>query len=88
MLCLQPYATIKKKWDVKHTQTSTLNSKANGKVEVAVKSDKRLRNKTPKGGDDFYLGLAERKILTEREEERQGCSCSVTKKVIKLKAKP
>ena len=83
------YATIKKKWDIKHTPTSTFNRKANGKVEAAVKSDKRLRNKTAKGGDDFYLGLlAERKVLTKREEGRQGCSWSVTKSVIKQKAKP
>ena len=76
-------ATIKKKWDIQHTPTSTFNSNANGKVEAAVKSDKRLRNKTAKGGDDFYLGLlAERKILTKREEGRQGCSWSVTKSVI------
>ena len=33
-------------------------------VEAAVKSDKRLRNKTAKGLDHFYLGLlAKRKIL-------------------------
>ena len=57
-------------------------------VEAAVKSDKRLRNKTAKGGDNFYLGLlAESRILTKREEGRQGCSWSVTKSVIKQKAK-
>ena len=33
-------------------------------MEAAVKSDKRLHNKTAKGGDHFYLGLlAKRKIL-------------------------
>ena len=33
-------------------------------MEAAVKSDKRLRNKTAKGLDHFYLGLlAKRKIL-------------------------
>ena len=51
------YATIKMKWDIKHTPTSPFNSKANGKVEAAVKSDKRPHNKTAKGGDDFYLGF-------------------------------
>ena len=41
-------------------------------MEAAVKSDKRLRKKTTKGGDGFYLGrLAERKMLTKREEGRQ-----------------
>ena len=48
------YATIKNKWDVKHTPTSPFNSKANGKVEAAVKSDKRFCNRTARGGDDFY----------------------------------
>ena len=48
---------LKKKWDIKHTPTSPFNSKANGKVEAAVKSDKRPHNKTAKGGDDFYLGF-------------------------------
>ena len=82
------YATIERKWDIKHTPKSPFNSEANGKVGAAVKSDKLLRNKTAKDGDDFYLGLlAERKILTKWEEGRQGCSWSVTKSAIKRKSK-
>lgn len=51
------YATIERKWDIKHTPTSPFNSKANGKVGASVKSDNRLRNKTAKG---FQLSLAMR----------------------------
>ena len=43
-------------WDIEHRPTSPYNSKANGKVEAAVKSAKRLLHKTAKAGDDLYLG--------------------------------
>jgi len=44
-------------WEIEHTPTSPYNSKANGKVEAAVKSAKHLLHQTAKGGDDFYLRL-------------------------------
>ena len=53
-------------WDIKHIPTSPHYSKANGKVEAAVKSAKRLLRKTAKGGDDFYLGcLCKRNIPSQ-----------------------
>ena len=49
-------------WDIKHLPTYLQNSKANGKVEAAVKSAKRLLRKTAKGGLGF---LAERNIPSQ-----------------------
>lgn len=49
-------------WDIKHLPTYLHNSKANGKVEAAVKSAKRLLRKTAKGGLGF---LAERNIPSQ-----------------------
>ena len=37
-------------------------------MEAAVKSDKRLRNKTAKGLDHFYLGLQTR-LLLKRDQK-------------------
>lgn len=48
---------FKRAWDIEHILTSPYNSKANGKVEAAVKSAKHLLRKTTKGGDDFYSRL-------------------------------
>lgn len=49
-------------WDMKHIPTYPHNSKANGKVEAAVKSAKRLLHKTAKGGLGF---LAVRNIPSQ-----------------------
>ncbi|KAL9987078.1 hypothetical protein ACROYT_G001320 [Oculina patagonica] len=51
------FKRMTKTCDIEHSVTSPYNSKANGKVEAAVKSAKRLLRKTAKAGDDFYLGL-------------------------------
>ena len=64
-------------WDIEHTPTSPYNSKANGKVEAAVKSAKRLLRKTAKGGDDFYLGL-----LAERNIPSQGIGSSPVQRLM------
>ena len=57
------FQKLTKKWDIEHMVTSPYNSKANGEIEAAVKSAKKLLRKTAKGGDDFYLGLlAERNV--------------------------
>ena len=42
-----------KEWDIKHMLTSPYNSKANGKVEAAVKSAKKLLPKTAKAATIF-----------------------------------
>ena len=51
------FQKLTEEWDIEHTLTSPYNSKANGHVEAAVKSAKKLLRKTAKGGDDFPLGL-------------------------------
>lgn len=51
--------------------TSPYNSKANGKVEAAVKSAKKLLRKTAKCGNDFHLGL-----LAERNTPSRGIGSS------------
>lgn len=48
------FQKLTKEWDIEHMVTSPYNSKANGKVEAAVKSAKTLLRKTTKGGDDFH----------------------------------
>ena len=50
------FQKLTKEWNIEHKVTSPYNSKANGKVEAAVKSAKKLLRKTAKGGNDFYLG--------------------------------
>ena len=65
------FKRMTKTWDIEHSVTSRYNSKANGKVEAAVKSAKRLLRKTAKAGDDFYLGL-----LAERNTPSQGIGSS------------
>ena len=51
--------------------TSPYNSKANGQVEAAVKSAKKLLRKTAKGGNDFYL-----RLLVIRNTQSQGIGSS------------
>ena len=51
------FQKLTKEWDIEHRVTSPYNSKANSKVEAAVKSAKKLLCKTAKGGNDLYLGL-------------------------------
>ena len=51
------FQKMTKAWDIEHRVTSPYNSKANGKVEAAIKFAKRLLHKTAKAGDDFHLGL-------------------------------
>ena len=50
------FQKLTKEWDIEHRVTSPYNSKANGKVEAAVKSAKKLLRRTAKGGNDFYFG--------------------------------
>ena len=60
------FQKLTKEWDIERMVTSPYNIKANGKVEAAVKSAKKMLRKTAKGGDDFHLELlAERNIPTQ-----------------------
>ena len=58
------------------------NSKANGKVEAAVKSAKHLLRKTTKGGEDQYLAL-----LAHRNTPKQGVRTSPAQQLMKRKTK-
>ena len=49
------FQKLTKEWDIEHRVTSPYNSKANSKVEAAVKSAKKLLCKTAKGGNDYWL---------------------------------
>ena len=71
------FKRMTKTWDIEHSVTSPYNSKANGKVEAAVKSAKRLLRKTAKAGDDFYLGL-----LAERNTPSQGIGSSPVQRLM------
>ena len=51
------FSTFTKRWGIKHTATSPHHSKANGKIESAVKVAKRMLWKTTKSGKDQYLAL-------------------------------
>lgn len=46
-----------KSWGIEHSTFSPHHSKANGKVEFAVKVAKRMLRKTTKSGEDQYLAL-------------------------------
>ena len=65
------FQKLTKDWDIEHIVTSPYNSKANGQVEAAVKSAKKLLRKTARGGDDFHLGL-----LAIRNTPSQGIGSS------------
>ena len=64
-------------WDIEHFTISPHNSKANGKVEAAVKSAKQLLRKTTKGGEDQYLAL-----LAHRNTPTQGVGTSPAQRLM------
>lgn len=53
------FKSFAKEWDFKHTLISPHHSKANGKVESAVKAGKRLLRKCKESGTDPYLAMLE-----------------------------
>ena len=57
--------------------TSPYSSKANGKVEAAVRSAKKLLRKTAKSGNGFHLGL-----LAERNTPSQGIGSSPAQRLM------
>ena len=71
------FQKLTKEWDIKHLVSSPYNSKANGKVEAAVKSAKRMLRNTAKGGDDFHLGH-----LAERNTPSQGIGSSPVQRLM------
>ncbi|XP_041362008.1 uncharacterized protein K02A2.6-like [Gigantopelta aegis] len=71
-----------KKWGITHTPTSPYNSKANGKVESAVKSAKRMLRKTSKSHEDQYLAL-----LNIRNTPTQGVDSSPAQRLLGRRTK-
>ena len=71
------FQKLTKEWDIEHRVTTPYNSKANSKVEAAVKSAKKLLRRTAKGGNDFYLGL-----LAERNIPSQGIGSSPVQRLM------
>ena len=71
------FQKLSKEWHIEHMVTSPYNSKANGKVEAAVKSAKTLLCKTAKGCDNFHLGL-----LTVRNTPSQGIDSSPAQRLM------
>ena len=71
------FQKLTKDWDIEHMVTSPYNSKANGQVEAAVKSAKKLLRKTARGGDDFHLGL-----LAIRNTPSQGIGSSPAQRLM------
>ena len=65
------FHTFTKSWSIEHATTSPQHSKANGKVESAVKVAKRMLRKTAKSGEDQYLAL-----LNIRNAPTQGVDSS------------
>ena len=66
-----------KSWGIEHTTTSPHHSKANGKVESAVKVAKRMLRKTTKSGEDQYLAL-----LNIRNVPTQGVDSSPAQRLL------
>lgn len=55
----EEFRSFSKDYDFKHTITSPHHSKANGKVESAVKAGKKLLKKSKESGTNIYLTLLE-----------------------------
>lgn len=71
------FQTFTRDWGITHTTTSPHHSKANGKVESAVKSAKRMLRKTSKSGEDQYLAL-----LNLRNVPSQGVETSPAQRLM------
>ena len=71
------FSTFTKSWGIEHTTTSPHHSKANGKVESAVKVAKRMLRKTTKSGEDQYLAL-----LNIRNAPTQGVDSSPAQRLM------
>ena len=69
-------------WGITHNTISPHNSKANGKVESAVKSAKRMLKKTTKSNQDQYLAL-----LNIRNTPTQGMDSSPAQRFLGRRTK-
>ena len=76
------FASFSKKWEFEHLTSSPHNSKANGKVESAVKTAKRILRKCLASGIDPYLG-----ILEYRNTPTQGISSSPVQRLMNRRTK-
>ena len=71
------FSTFTKGWGIEHTTTSPHHSKANGKVESAVKVAKHMLQKTTKSSEDQYLAL-----LNIRNAPTQGVDSSPAQRLM------
>ena len=71
------FKSFTKKWGIEHTTTSPHHSKANRKVESAVKTAKAMLRKTSKSGEDQYLAL-----LNIRNTPTQGVARSPAQRLL------
>ena len=71
-----------KEWDFEHCTSSPGNSKANGKVESAVKTAKKLIRKAYDTGSDPYIA-----ILDYRNTPTQGMSSSPAQRLLNRRAR-
>ena len=76
------FATFARTWEFKHCTISPGNSKANGKVESAVKTAKRLLRKALEAGTDPYLA-----ILDYRNTPTQGIGSSPAQRLMSRRTK-
>ena len=71
------FKSFTKTWGIEHTTISPHHSQANGKVESAVKTAKRMFRKTSKSGEDQYLAL-----LNIRNTPTQGVASSPAQRLL------
>ena len=76
LLC-QAFFDFAKAWEFNHRTISSWNSKANGKVEAAVKVAKQLLRKTRDSNTNFHLAL-----LDQRNTPTQGMATNPTQKFL------
>ena len=77
------FRTFTKSWGIERTTTSPHHSKANGKVESAVKVAKRMLRKTAKSSEDQYLAL-----LNIRNAPTQGIDSSPAQRLLGRRTRP
>ena len=77
------FATFARTWEFEHCTISHENSKANGKVESAVKTAKRLLRKALEAGTDPYLA-----ILDYRNTPTQGIGSSPAQRLMVGERRP
>lgn len=76
------FAKFASDWEFEHCPTSPYNSKANGKVEAAVKTAQSLLRKSRDAGTDMYIAL-----LDYRNTPTQGLDSSPVQRLMNRRTK-